>query len=79
MGNKIFGCDDCLDVCPFNLRADPTEEPAFQPTLLTLAPLLDDCARMDEATFSTTFHHSPIRRPKYEGFLRNVAIAKQNQ
>src|SRR5215213_7629362 len=79
MGNKIFGCDDCLDVCPFNLRADPTEEPAFQPTVLTLAPRLDDCARMDEATFASTFHHSAIRRPKHAGFLRNVAIAKQNE
>ena len=40
MGNRIFGCDDCLDVCPFNLRADATSEPAFAPTPLTLAPSL---------------------------------------
>ena len=79
IGNRIFGCDDCLDVCPFNLRADPTQEPAFQPTPFTLTPRLDDCASMDEATFASTFQHSPIRRPKHGGFLRNVEIARQNQ
>lgn len=79
MGNKIFGCDDCLDVCPFNLRAEPTQEPAFQPTPLTLAPPLNELSRMDEAVFAARFHHSPIRRPKLAGFLRNVTIAQRNQ
>ncbi|MGH7256294.1 MAG: tRNA epoxyqueuosine(34) reductase QueG, partial [Nitrospirales bacterium] len=40
MGNRIFGCDDCLDVCPYNLQAQPTAEPAFQPTSTTLIPNL---------------------------------------
>lgn len=79
MGNKIFGCDDCLDVCPFNLRAEPTQEPAFQPSALTLAPSLEQLAQMDEATFASRFRHSPIRRPKYAGFIRNVAIAQHNR
>lgn len=77
--NKIFGCDDCLDVCPFNLRADPTQEPAFQPTTLTLAPQLDRLARMSEEDFSREFRHSPIRRAKPDGFHRNVTIAQRNQ
>lgn len=79
LGNKIFGCDDCLDVCPFNLQAEPTQEPTFQPTALTLAPHLDTLSRMDEATFATLFHQSPIRRAKHTGFLRNVAMARRHR
>jgi len=79
LGNKIFGCDDCLDVCPFNLRAEPTHAPAFQPQALTLAPRLDELAKMDEPNFATLFKDSPIRRAKHSGFLRNIAIAQRNQ
>ena len=79
MGNKIFGCDDCLDVCPFNLRAEPTQEPAFQPTTLTLAPSLDQLAQISKEDFLRKFQHSPIRRAKPDGLRRNVAIAQQNQ
>ena len=78
MGNKIFGCDDCLDVCPFNLRAEPTEEQAFQPSDVTLTPNLHELADMDEKTFLTTFQHSPIRRAKHQGLIRNVGIARHN-
>ena len=79
MGNKIFGCDDCLDVCPFNLRAEPTQESAFQPNALTLAPELNTLARMSEEDFSREFRHSPIRRAKPDGLRRNVSIAQRNQ
>ncbi|MBM4138221.1 MAG: tRNA epoxyqueuosine(34) reductase QueG [Nitrospira sp.] len=79
MGNKIFGCDDCLDVCPFNLRTQPTQESAFQPNALTLAPQLDVLAQMSEADFSREFRQSPIRRAKPEGLRRNVGIAQRNQ
>ncbi len=78
MGNRIFGCDDCLDVCPFNLRADPTTEPAFTHTPLTLAPSLDHLAQIGEEQFSTTFKESPLKRAKRSGLLRNVAIAQEN-
>ncbi|HSN04617.1 MAG TPA: tRNA epoxyqueuosine(34) reductase QueG [Nitrospira sp.] len=79
MGNHIFGCDDCLDVCPFNLRAEPTQEPAFQPSLATLAPDLDALAQLDDATFRRTFQESPIKRAKLAGLQRNLSIAKSNQ
>lgn len=79
MGNKIFGCDDCLDVCPFNLRAEPTQESAFQPSALTLVPQLDALARMSQDDFSREFRHSPIRRAKPDGLRRNVSIAQRNQ
>ena len=78
MGNKIFGCDDCLDVCPFNLRAEPTLEQAFHPSEATRAPNLRELAKMDAAMFATVFQQSPIRRAKHRGFLRNVAIAQRN-
>lgn len=78
MGNKIFGCDDCLDVCPFNLRAEPTDEPAFQPMPLALSPNLDTLSGLEESTFSSLFQQSPLRRAKLDGLRRNVAIARQN-
>ena len=79
MGAHIFGCDDCLDVCPFNLRAEPTKEPAFLPSPITAAPRLDELASLDEQSFAERFSESPIKRAKLQGLQRNVAIAKANQ
>ena len=78
MGNRIFGCDDCLDVCPFNLRSDATSEPAFAPTPLTLAPSLEDLAQISQENFSATFKESPLKRAKWSGLLRNVRVAQEN-
>ena len=78
MGNRIFGCDDCLDVCPFNLRADATNEPAFTPTALTLAPSLQALTQISQESFSATFKESPLKRAKQAGLLRNVGIAQEN-
>ena len=79
MGNRIFGCDDCLDVCPFNLQADPTTNVAFQPLPMTLAPRLEELAALDEETFVERFGQSPIRRAKLAGLQRNIAIAIENE
>jgi epoxyqueuosine reductase len=79
IGNHIFGCDDCLNVCPFNLRGEPTREQAFFPRSITLAPRLNDLAALDEATFAEQFRNSPIRRAKHQGLQRNVAIAQTNE
>ena len=78
MGNRIFGCDDCLDICPYNVNAQPTTEPAFQPSPLALNPHLNSLLALNEESFQEHFKHSPIRRPKFEGFFRNVTIAQQN-
>jgi len=78
MGRHLFGCDDCLDICPFNLRGDPTSEPAFVPTETTKAPRLSVLQSLDEGAFQEAFRRSPIRRAKYEGFQRNLAIARRN-
>lgn len=79
VGNRIFGCDDCLDICPYNLQAEPTSEPGFQPTLLTTSPSLRTFMEMNETTFAATFKHSPIRRAKYSGLQRNLSWALSNE
>lgn len=79
LGNRIFGCDDCLDICPYNVQARPTNEPGFQPSTLTSAPSLLALTKMDEQTFAATFKHSPVRRAKYLGLQRNVSWALSNE
>lgn len=78
MGNRIFGCDDCLDICPFNVNAVPTHEPHFQPSSWTLHPQLPELASLTQEEFLSLTRKSPLRRPKYEGFKRNAAIALEN-
>lgn len=78
LGNRIFGCDDCLDVCPYNIQVSPTAEPALQPSAHTLAPNLAECAGLSEPEFTARFRHSPIRRAKHGGFLHNVTTALRN-
>jgi epoxyqueuosine reductase len=78
IGNKIFGCDDCLDICPFNVHAKPTGELAFHPTSLTLHPHLPTLANLSQEEFHALTKHSPLRRAKHEGFIRNVRIGLNN-
>jgi epoxyqueuosine reductase len=79
MGNRIFGCDICQEVCPWNRRfARPTAEPAFQPRPEAIAPALLDLMGLDDPGFRKRFSGSPIKRAKRRGLLRNVAIALGN-
>jgi len=78
LGNYIFGCDDCLDVCPYNHQATPTPEPAFRATPWTLNPDLDTLGRQSLEEFQAAFQGSPVRRATHEGLRRSVAIAKKN-
>ena len=78
MGNLIFGCDICQEVCPWNSKATPTTEPAFQPREGNLAPELLSLVNMTQAEFSRRFKGSPIKRAKRRGFLRNVLVAIGN-
>lgn len=78
MGNRIYGCDDCLAVCPWNKFADVAQEPAFLPRAELTAPRLADLAGLDDATFRQVFSGSPIKRTGRDRFLRNVLIAIGN-
>src|SRR5208282_1855022 len=76
IGQHVFGCDICQDVCPWNSRAPVAHEPAFEPR--HFAPPLEDLAALTEDEFRARFRGSPIQRAKYTGFLRNVAVAMGN-
>ncbi len=78
MGNHIYGCDDCLAVCPWNKFAKPTSEAAFLPRAELRAPRLADLAQLDDAAFRQLFAGSPIKRTGRERFVRNVLIAIGN-
>ena len=78
MGNLIFGCDICQEVCPWNSKARPTKERGFYPRKGNQAPRLLSLINMTQAEFSKRFKGSPIKRSKRRGFLRNVAVALGN-
>jgi epoxyqueuosine reductase len=76
MGDHLFGCDICQDVCPWNRRAPFSEDEQFAERVVNLN--LFELASLTSDEFRTLFQHSPVWRAKYEGFLRNVAIALGN-
>ena len=76
MGNHVFGCDICQDVCPWNRRAPVTGEPAFQPK--NAAVQLAELAALTEDEFRERFRGTAVLRAKYDGFRRNVDIAREN-
>ncbi len=78
MGNWIFGCDVCQDVCPWNKFKRPTAEPryALRPGITDTG--LAEWAEMDLEAFRRRFRKSPVKRARLEGFLRNVRIALEN-
>ncbi len=78
MGNRIYGCDDCSAVCPWNKFTVPTKEEAFQPRAHTQAPRLSDLAQLDDATFRKVFSGSPVKRTGRNRMLRNILIALGN-
>ncbi|HID87781.1 MAG TPA: tRNA epoxyqueuosine(34) reductase QueG [Anaerolineae bacterium] len=79
MGNWIFGCDLCQEVCPWNRRsARPTGEWAFWPREGLDAPPLLSLMGMDDEEFRSRFRGSPIKRVRRRGLLRNVAVALGN-
>ena len=78
MGNRIYGCDDCLAVCPWNKFAQTANETAFRPRLELTRPRLDDLAGLDDPTFRQVFAGSPIKRIGRDRFVRNVLVAIGN-
>ncbi len=91
LGNRIFGCDICQEVCPWNRRfAHPTAQPAILPAAGarqaagrppadgTVAPQLLELLALDDGAFRRRFAGSPVRRAKRRGLLRSVAVALGN-
>ncbi|PQA87305.1 tRNA epoxyqueuosine(34) reductase QueG [Hyphococcus luteus] len=78
MGNRIYGCDDCLAVCPWNKFAQRARESAFHAREDLSRPLLSELAGLDDAAFRTKFSGSPVKRTGRNRFVRNVLIAIGN-
>ncbi|MEE2565246.1 tRNA epoxyqueuosine(34) reductase QueG [Hyphobacterium marinum] len=78
MGNRIYGCDDCLAVCPWNKFAEEASEAMLIAREDLKSPALADLARLDDAGFRALFSGSPIKRIKRDRFVRNVLIAIGN-
>jgi epoxyqueuosine reductase len=78
MDNNIYGCDICQDVCPWNRKAKVSESESFQPRNPLYNPDLVYISQLSIEEFRKVFKHSPIKRAKRKGFIRNVIIAMGN-
>jgi epoxyqueuosine reductase len=78
IGNRIFGCDDCLAVCPWNKFAKTARELKFSAREELSAPKLETLLRLDDAAFRALFAGGPVKRIGFSRFLRNILIAAGN-
>ncbi len=78
IGNRIYGCDDCLAVCPWNRFAQASRDLAFQPRAELTAPALADLLALDDASFREIFAGSPVKRIGRDRLVRNCLIAAGN-
>ena len=78
MGNRIFGCDDCLAVCPWNKYAEVAREQRLKAQAHTTLPALAELLLLDDAAFRRYFANTPVRRAGHVRFMRNVLIAAGN-
>ncbi len=70
--NRVFGCDICQDVCPWNLKSEPHQEPDFEPQPQLLELSRKEWMDMDHALFNELFRKSAVKRTKYNGLKRNL-------
>jgi epoxyqueuosine reductase len=78
IGNRIYGCDDCLAICPWNKFAKTSQEMAYHPRKELEAPLLSELLRLDDTAFRALFRKSPVKRIGRDRFVRNVLVAAGN-
>jgi epoxyqueuosine reductase len=79
LGDWLFGCDICQEVCPWNHKVAPLDDSEFQPRSGLTTLELTELFELDEAAFRARFRHTPLWRPKRRGLLRNAAIVLGNQ
>ena len=79
LGDWLFGCDVCQEVCPWNHHAPLADEDRFRPLRGQMTLELTELFELDEAAFRARFRHTPLWRPKRRGLLRNAAIVLGNQ
>lgn len=78
VGNRVYGCDDCLAVCPWNKFAESAHEAKLKARADLLAPKIADWLGLDDASFRALFSGSPIKRIGIARFLRNLIVAAGN-
>jgi len=78
MGNRIYGCDDCLAACPWNKFAQTAQEQRLHARDALRGPALQDLARLDDPAFRALFAKSPVKRIGRDRFIRNVLYAIGN-
>jgi epoxyqueuosine reductase len=78
MGNRIYGCDDCLAVCPWNKFAEASREMRFAARAQTANPALGELLGLDDAAFRARFAGTPVKRTGRDRFVRNVLVAAGN-
>ena len=78
MGNRIYGCDDCLAVCPWNKFAQAGADPELEPRAELTAPRLAELARLGDGEFRRLFSKTAVKRSGRDRFVRNVLIALGN-
>jgi len=75
--NRVFGCDICQDVCPWNLKSEPHQEPAFKPDFKLLNLTKTGWSEMDKPTFNNLFRNSAVKRARFEGLKRNLKFLEE--
>ena len=75
--NRVFGCDICQDVCPWNLKSEAHHEPAFSPDKSLMKLTKSEWESMDKPLFNALFRNSAVKRTRFEGLKRNVRFLRE--